>query len=79
MILCIATKITKNKTYPMLIIDTSCRGCLKWHSQFGHLIRDVMIDFIAALGAKMTERKRPTFSPEFRLETAQLVELTKSS
>ncbi|MFT5675798.1 MAG: transposase [Paraglaciecola sp.] len=32
-----------------------------------------MIDFIAALGAKMTKRKRPTFSPEFRLETAQLV------
>jgi len=32
-----------------------------------------MIDFIAALGAKMTKRTRPTFSPEFRLETAQLV------
>lgn len=32
-----------------------------------------MIDFIAVLGAKMTKRTRPTFSPEFRLETAQLV------
>jgi transposase len=32
-----------------------------------------MIDFITALGAMMTKKTRPTFSPEFRLETAQLV------
>jgi len=32
-----------------------------------------MIDFITALGAMMTKKIRPTFSPEFRLETAQLV------
>jgi len=32
-----------------------------------------MIDFIAVLGAKMKQKTRKTFSPEFRLETAQLV------
>ena len=32
-----------------------------------------MIEFITALGAMMTKKTRPTFSPEFRLETAQLV------
>ncbi len=32
-----------------------------------------MINFITALGAMMRKKTRPTFSPEFRLETAQLV------
>jgi len=32
-----------------------------------------MICFIAALGRKMKKKTRKTFSPEFRLETAQLV------
>lgn len=32
-----------------------------------------MIDFIAVSGAKMKQKTRKTFSPEFRLETAQLV------
>ncbi|MFQ3198355.1 MAG: transposase [Paraglaciecola sp.] len=32
-----------------------------------------MVDFITALGAMMTKKTRPTFSPEFRLETAQLI------
>jgi transposase len=31
-----------------------------------------MIDFIAALAAKMAKRTRPIHSPEFRLEAAQL-------
>jgi hypothetical protein len=36
-------------------------------------MRGVMIDFITALRAMMTKKTRPTFSPEFRLETALLV------
>ncbi len=32
-----------------------------------------MITAIAALGGDMTKKKGPNFSPEFRLETAQLV------
>ena len=32
-----------------------------------------MIDFIAALGSKMRKKTRKKFSPELRLETAQLV------
>tara|TARA_R110001599_G_scaffold122530_1_gene294554 strand:- start:8231 stop:8575 length:345 start_codon:yes stop_codon:yes gene_type:complete len=32
-----------------------------------------MICFIAVLGRKMKKKTRKTFSPEFRLETAQLV------
>lgn len=32
-----------------------------------------MIAFIAVLGDKMAKKKGPNFSPEFRLETAQLV------
>jgi transposase len=32
-----------------------------------------MIQFHNSIGAMMTRMTRPTFSPEFRLETAQLV------
>jgi|TARA_B110000495_G_C22941342_1_gene550797 hypothetical protein len=44
---------------------------VQWHSEFGHLIRGAIRHFLQF--GDNTTRKKPNFSPAFKLESAQLV------